>query len=313
MKLHFLEIVKKMILGHAEKILLVILILVWAFTVVRATTSIIHEMSREAPIDFTIANPKQSPTLNIPSSEEYESILTTVQESIHLSEKDLRDIFSKSREETLQHEKWASGKLDTDQDGMPDEWEIRYNLDPTDLKDAKSDKDEDHYSNLDEYIGGSDPTDPNSFPGLIKLKLLKIFKQGIRVNFFGYIKLPDGSFQIQINWGRQTAFLKIDQEIRGYKIIEFSEESEKKFNPQINADEILDTSHIKIQKKEENPIKLVVGHPSFEKELYAIIEDSSTGKRYQVHAGSQINSYKVLDITSSKVIVSRDKRSYTLQ
>ncbi len=46
---------------------------------------------------------------------------------------------------------------DSDGDGMPDEWEILYGLDP-DLDDADEDADGDHLTNLNEYLNGTDPT-----------------------------------------------------------------------------------------------------------------------------------------------------------
>jgi hypothetical protein len=51
---------------------------------------------------------------------------------------------------------------DSDLDGMPDEWEIRYGLDPDDSGDADSDADSDDLSNLNEYLAGTDPTDSDS-------------------------------------------------------------------------------------------------------------------------------------------------------
>ena len=47
--------------------------------------------------------------------------------------------------------------LDTDSDGMPDVWEIRYGLNPNDSSDASSDQDNDGISALDEYIAGTIP------------------------------------------------------------------------------------------------------------------------------------------------------------
>jgi len=48
--------------------------------------------------------------------------------------------------------------VDSDHDGMPDEWETKYGLDPNDPSDAAKDKDGDGYTNLEEYLNGTDPT-----------------------------------------------------------------------------------------------------------------------------------------------------------
>ncbi len=46
---------------------------------------------------------------------------------------------------------------DSDQDGMPDEFEVRFSLDESDASDASGDPDGDGYSNIEEYINGTDP------------------------------------------------------------------------------------------------------------------------------------------------------------
>ncbi|HYH56906.1 MAG TPA: hypothetical protein VD772_09860, partial [Anseongella sp.] len=46
---------------------------------------------------------------------------------------------------------------DTDKDGMPDEWESRYGLDPDDASDASGDINGDGYTNIEKYINGIDP------------------------------------------------------------------------------------------------------------------------------------------------------------
>ncbi|MFN3150202.1 pectate lyase [Bremerella sp.] len=48
---------------------------------------------------------------------------------------------------------------DTDNDGMPDEWESRFGLNPKDASDNSSDKDRDGYTNVEEYLNGTDPTE----------------------------------------------------------------------------------------------------------------------------------------------------------
>ena len=53
---------------------------------------------------------------------------------------------------------------DTDDDKIPDGWEVEYDLDPNDSTDANDDPDNDDYTNLEEYEGDSDPTDSGSVP-----------------------------------------------------------------------------------------------------------------------------------------------------
>ena len=48
--------------------------------------------------------------------------------------------------------------LDTDSDGMPDEWEQRYGFNPRDASNASKDTDNDGYTNIEEYLNGTDPT-----------------------------------------------------------------------------------------------------------------------------------------------------------
>ncbi|MBM4152105.1 MAG: hypothetical protein FJ220_01105, partial [Kiritimatiellaceae bacterium] len=52
--------------------------------------------------------------------------------------------------------------LDIDLDGLPNEWELYYYGDET-YADPAADDDGDGFSNLSEYIGGTDPWDPSSF------------------------------------------------------------------------------------------------------------------------------------------------------
>ena len=49
--------------------------------------------------------------------------------------------------------------LDSDTDGMPDEWEKRYGFDAHDASNTSEDKDNDGYTNIEEYLNGTDPTE----------------------------------------------------------------------------------------------------------------------------------------------------------
>ena len=48
---------------------------------------------------------------------------------------------------------------DTDHDGMPDEWEEKFGLNPNDPSDGATDKDGDGYTNIEEWLNGTDPAE----------------------------------------------------------------------------------------------------------------------------------------------------------
>jgi hypothetical protein len=60
-----------------------------------------------------------------------------------------------------------SDDSDSDDDGIPDDWEARFLsvLDPRIASDATTDTDGDDFTNFQEYHAATDPTDTNSFPG----------------------------------------------------------------------------------------------------------------------------------------------------
>ena len=58
---------------------------------------------------------------------------------------------------------------DADRDGLADDWESGYGLDPADSNDANADPDGDGYTNLQEYRLGSNPTRTAVWPHLIDL------------------------------------------------------------------------------------------------------------------------------------------------
>jgi hypothetical protein len=52
----------------------------------------------------------------------------------------------------------GNAPLDSDNDGMPDAWERHFGLDSNDPGDGAQDKDGDGYTNIEEYLNGTDPT-----------------------------------------------------------------------------------------------------------------------------------------------------------
>jgi pectate lyase len=55
---------------------------------------------------------------------------------------------------------------DSDGDGMPDQWEIKHNLNPKNAKDGASDGDGDGYTNIEEYLNGTNPQEKINYRNL---------------------------------------------------------------------------------------------------------------------------------------------------
>lgn len=56
--------------------------------------------------------------------------------------------------------------IDSDNDGMPDAWEVKYQLDPHNPADAATDSDGDGYTNIEEYLNGTNPTEKINYRNL---------------------------------------------------------------------------------------------------------------------------------------------------
>jgi hypothetical protein len=78
---------------------------------------------------------------------------------------------------------------DTDNDGMPDEWELLYGLSRTDPNDAGHDPDQDGLSNLGEYLAGTHPLDGNS-----SLRLTITRNAGVVLRFQA---MPNKSYAVE--------------------------------------------------------------------------------------------------------------------
>ena len=56
----------------------------------------------------------------------------------------------------------VDANLDSDGDGLPDDWEVENGFDPLDPNDALADRDADGLTNLEEFLAGTDPADADT-------------------------------------------------------------------------------------------------------------------------------------------------------
>jgi len=109
---------------------------------------------------------------------------------------------------------------DTDGDGLPDSWEVNHDLDPNDStgdNGAEGDPDNDGYTNLEEYQGGSDPKNEESVPST---HFQPVAYTSTWVNFYGTVKIFGENAEPGDEVG---AFIKVDGNeicIGAYKITE---------------------------------------------------------------------------------------------
>jgi len=141
--------------------------------------------------------------------------------------------------------------------------------------------------------------------GIKRFRLMKIFRQPVKLLFKGYMQLPDGSYSVQINWGEKTDFKKIGETMRGYKFVDFQQRICKE---ELRSGVVRETnkSIVEIQKENEKPIILERGRLVTEKELFAKFYDKKLLRNIVVYVGYAFDGYKILDITEGEVIVSTE-------
>ena len=84
------------------------------------------------------------------------------------------------------------GESDSDGDGMPDAWESAHGLNPTSPTDAGSDADQDGFTNLAEFIAGTDPRDSSS-------RLLASVSRSPGSVLVSFLARPGKSYTVQVS------------------------------------------------------------------------------------------------------------------
>lgn len=133
---------------------------------------------------------------------------------------------------------------DSDNDGLPDEYEEKYAfLNPLDPTDADQDFDGDSFTNLEEYKAGTNPSDPASHPSLVAfLRIRSMEEARIAYSLNGSVNAGAAGRKFQIKNTRtgQDIFTLLGQEINDptppdggakYKIISAIEKSEERDTP----------------------------------------------------------------------------------
>lgn len=185
---------------------------------------------------------------------------------------------------------------DSDGDGIPDKYELAFNLNPFDPTDAAADADGDGYSNYEEYLAGTDPNDPTSFPPpAAKLRLVRTVTDPFRFVFAG---ISGDRFQLNTRGSERTYFVSLGSEVEGFKVAAYEQDAPG--GPTL------------VLQRGEQSFRLVRGRQITDEARTAFLILLLDGSRYRVRLNDTIVlrdvPYKVIDIRDDRVVL-RDEQT----
>src|SRR5438309_9362973 len=124
---------------------------------------------------------------------------------------------------------------------VPNEWIEKFGLPIQDADVLEQDPDGDGFTNLDEWQGGTDPTNKDSHPDyLTKLHLVSATEEPFRFIFASWV---GGTFALNtIDQSEPTQFVKVGDVVRGtgFKIVKFTEKHERnQYGTNVDVSELL--------------------------------------------------------------------------
>jgi hypothetical protein len=191
---------------------------------------------------------------------------------------------------------------------VPNDWFEQYALAIEDADALEQDPDGDGFSNLDEWQGGTNPTNKDSHPDyLTKLHLVSATEESFPYMFSSWV---GGTFAINaIDQSEPTQFLKKGDVIRGtdFKIVKFTEKHDRnQYGTRIDVSELL-LEH----RDSQAQVTLVKEKVATSPQSVATFVYTWGGRReFEVRKDQEFSlkpveeiSYKLVDVQSNKAVV----------
>ncbi len=155
-------------------------------------------------------------------------------------------------------------EVDTDHDGLPNDWEKKYGLNPADPSDAAKDADKDGFTNLEEFQAKTDPKDPKSHPDYLdSVAVMGGLKQTSLPFYFNAVTPIPGGHRFTFRRLGVTGFdakvsVKMNEEIAsgsgknawksGWKVVSFEKKEEKRKLAGTTMMKTVDVSKVEVQR-----------------------------------------------------------------
>src|SRR5882724_2721163 len=191
---------------------------------------------------------------------------------------------------------------------VPNDWFEKFGLAIQDSDVLDQDPDGDGFTNLDEWQGGTNPTDKDSHPDyLTKLHLVSATEEPFRFMFSSWV---GGTFGLNtIDQSEPTQFLKMGDTIHGtpFKIVKFVE---KHARNQYGTN--LDVSELVLEHKEtKEQLTLVKEKVAMSPQSVATFAYAWGGRReFEVRKDQEFSlkplddlKYKLVDVQSTKAVI----------
>jgi hypothetical protein len=202
---------------------------------------------------------------------------------------------------------------DDDGDGMSNEWEAKYQLDPNNSDDASEDPDDDGFTNLEEFRSTmeygveSDPTDAESAPPAYafgKLVAGEIRVAAFNMIFKSYMRGEDKKMIFSINHVEgQTYWKRMGEQVLSFTIADFVQKTMDVPTPSLNTIKKEDVSELTLQAGEKK-IVLVMNRKQGDWEKSAKLRYVPTDEVIVIKVGQEVlikgQKYLVKDIDAKK-------------